>query len=161
MLSQEQLNNLTQSCIAAVASERTTGCPADLTVPQWVLESGWGKHLPPGSNNPFGIKAVGDQPFVSVMTTEYIHGTATQIEQRFRAYPTLKDAFDAHGSLIATGAPYGAVFEQYESDQNILTFIRGVASHYATDPNYATEVINILLMTPVQQALQTARKSEQ
>lgn len=157
MLSPEQLNNLIQACTAAVVSEGITGCPADLTIPQWAQESGWGMHMPPASNNPFGIKALAGQPSVTIMTPEFLHGTATHIPQAFRVFPTLKDAFDHHGSLIATGAPYGRAFEQYEKDKNILGLIRGIAPHYATDPNYASKLMAFLLMPVVQTELKVAR----
>ena len=45
---------------AAVASRRKWTVPASITIAQWAVESAWGASMPPGSNNPFGIKAVGD-----------------------------------------------------------------------------------------------------
>lgn len=143
-----------------MGSEATTGCPAELTIAQWALESGWGLHMPPTSNNPFGIKAVGDQPFVEVPTREVFHGTSTIIDQKFRAFPTLKDAFDQHGLLITTGAAFGAAFDRYEKDHDIMALVRGVAAHYATDPKYAQLLIGIITEPVVQGALSAARKAE-
>src|SRR5437762_5869262 len=40
---------------AAVTSERSTGCPAELPAAQCILETGWLKHAP--GNNCFGIKS--------------------------------------------------------------------------------------------------------
>ena len=45
---------------AAVASRRRWTVPASVTVAQWAVESAWGGSMPPGSNNPFGIKAIGE-----------------------------------------------------------------------------------------------------
>ncbi|WP_369693039.1 glucosaminidase domain-containing protein [Komagataeibacter diospyri] len=42
--------------------------PASITIAQWMLESGFGQHMPPHFNNPFGIKAARDRNFV--MTPE-------------------------------------------------------------------------------------------
>src|SRR3954451_14996587 len=42
---------------AAIVSHRRWNVPASVTLAQWVVESAWGASMPPGSNNPFGIKA--------------------------------------------------------------------------------------------------------
>lgn len=159
MLSSVEIKNLNQASTAAVASEKTTGCPAELTVCQWAQESGWGMHVPGNSNNPFGIKAKLEEPFIAVMTPEHLHGTDTRMIQNFRVFPTLKDAFDYHGSLIATGAPYGKAFEEYERTKDIVQLIKGIAPHYATDPNYAKELLAFLTMPMVTNAIAEARKS--
>ena len=45
---------------AATASRLRWSVPASVTLAQWVVESAWGAAVPPGSNNPFGIKAIGE-----------------------------------------------------------------------------------------------------
>jgi flagellum-specific peptidoglycan hydrolase FlgJ len=55
---------------AAQASQRNTGIPAAITLAQYALESGYGRHMPTGSNNPFGIKAKPGEPFVEQDTWE-------------------------------------------------------------------------------------------
>src|SRR5438477_8715451 len=52
-----QKANLRLIAEAAVASERSTGCPAELQAAQCILETGWLKHAP--GNNCFGIKSYG------------------------------------------------------------------------------------------------------
>lgn len=153
----QELQNLADACKAAVASQKITGCPADLTVPQWILESGWGLRMPPGSNNPFGIKALPGQPSVAVPTQEFVDGVEGTYLQNFRAFDSLTDAFNSHGLLIATGKPYQAAFAQYEQDHNIVTLIKGVAARYATAPTYATQLLTLLQEKPVQQALVFAK----
>jgi len=65
-------NTLPPDIIAAAqSSQQKWGIPASVTIAQWALESGWGKYMPPDSNNPFGIKAVDQEPFVSASTQEY------------------------------------------------------------------------------------------
>src|ERR1700739_4424630 len=59
---------------AAVTSRRKWTVPAWWTVAQWAVESAWGASMPPGSNNPFGIKATGEQPAVDSPTREVING---------------------------------------------------------------------------------------
>ena len=157
MPTQQQVKNLQQACTAAVASERSTGCPTELTVPQWVVESRWGLNEPAGSNNPFGIKARPGEPSVTSETTEFINGTATQVLQDFRVYPSLLDAFNAHGLLITTGFPYQAAFEQYEKDHNVVELIKGIAVRYSTSPVYATTLLEILQEKVVQAGIASAR----
>ncbi len=157
-LTQEQTNNLTLACSASVAAERTTGCPAELTVAQWALESGWGKHVPPESNNPFGIKARPGEPRIEATTLEVIHGKPTVIRAGFRKFDSLLQAFEQHGMLIATGAPYGAAFEQWEKDKDLPGLISGVARRYATDPHYSEELLGVIRMPVVVAALATMRK---
>ena len=53
---------------AARSAQAKWRVPASVSIAQYALESGWGKHIPPGSNNPFGIKALADQPHVTVAT---------------------------------------------------------------------------------------------
>src|SRR5579872_7370119 len=50
-----QRTKLRQIAQAAVASERATGCPAELQAAQCILETGWLSHAP--GNNCFGIKS--------------------------------------------------------------------------------------------------------
>ena len=45
-------------------------CPPRSPSAQWAVESAWGASMPPGSNNPFGIKAAGGQPAVESLTRE-------------------------------------------------------------------------------------------
>ena len=55
---------------AAREAQRKWKIPASISLAQWALESGWGRHMPPGSNNPFGMKARPGDPFVTVRTRE-------------------------------------------------------------------------------------------
>ena len=41
---------------------------------RWMVESAWGASMPPGSNNPFGIKATFMQPAVESATREVEDG---------------------------------------------------------------------------------------
>ncbi len=50
------------------------------SIAQFALESGWGAHMPPGSNNPFGVKDFHNADAVWAMTTEVIGGRAIREE---------------------------------------------------------------------------------
>lgn len=118
---------------AAVASRLKWTVPASVTVAQWAVESAWGAAMPPGSNNPFGIKAVGDQPAVESPTREVIDGESITVTARFRLFTSLGQAFDEHGRLLATVPAYKEVMKQVANPEAFADALTGV---YATDPNY-------------------------
>ena len=120
---------------AAVASKLKWSVPASVTMAQWAVESAWGASMPPGSNNPFGIKAVAGQPAVDSMTREVESGQSVMKTQPFRKFDSIAEAFDLHGKLLATGAPYKKAMALKDDPDAFADALTGV---YATDPNYGT-----------------------
>lgn len=118
---------------AARAAQAKWKIPASISIAQYGLESGWGAHMPPESNNPFGIKAVGARPSVTVGTTEYIHGNAVRIPQAFAVFPSLAAAFDLHAQLLATSGHYALARAALP---DVYAFANALTGVYATDPNY-------------------------
>ena len=155
MLNQQQLSFLEMAAAAAV---KESGLPPELTVAQAILESGWGAHAP--GNNIWGIKARPGEPYTRKTTTEFIHGQEVHLEQDFESFPTLADAFARHNQLIQSAAPYRAAIEQYQAGGDVPTLIRGVAAHYATDPNYADKILALSSRADVQAAIAQARNAQ-
>jgi hypothetical protein len=120
---------------AAQASHTTWKIPASVTLAQWAIESNWGRAMPKGSNNPFGIKAVGNQPYVEAHTREVINGKDVTIVARFRAFDSMNDAFDQHGRLLATAKPYAHARTVVDNPDAFADALTGV---YATDPRYGS-----------------------
>ena len=118
---------------AATASRMRWNVPASVTLAQWVVESAWGAAMPPDSNNPFGIKAVGDQPAVESPTREVIDGASVTVTARFRKFGSLAEAFDQHGKLLATAAVYKPAMAEAQDPDAFADALTGV---YATDPQY-------------------------
>ncbi len=118
---------------AAIASELRWNVPASVTLAQWIVESAWGAAMPPDSNNPFGIKALPTQPGVDSGTREVVDGNVIQTTARFRKFDSLAEAFDLHGKLLATAAPYEAAMRVAKDPDGFADALTGV---YATDPNY-------------------------
>ncbi len=118
---------------AAIASKRRWNVPACITLAQWVVESAWGAAMPPGSNNPFGIKAVAGQDAVESLTREVRNGQSQMEQARFRRFETLTDAFDQHGKLLATSQYYKAAMQLTADPDAFADALTGV---YATDPKY-------------------------
>lgn len=118
---------------AAIASRKRWTVPASVTVAQWAVESAWGASEPPGSNNPFGIKATGDQLAVESPTREVVDGQNVTVTARFRMFGSLAQAFDEHGRLLATAPVYKDAMKQADNPEAFADALTGV---YATDPNY-------------------------
>lgn len=112
--------------------------PPSVDIAQWEIESGWGEHMPAGSNNPFGIKALKGQPSVTAMTTEYVGGRFIRVPQPFRKYASLSEAFIDHSRLLATAAPYAAARARLP---DVRAFVVEMAKRYATDPGYAGKIL--------------------
>lgn len=118
---------------AAQAAERKYGVPASVTLGQYGLESGWGKHMPRGSNNPFGIKAKAGEPFVMARTREEdANGNSYYTMAKFRKFNSIDEAIDAHGRLLA-GRRYAGARARLPSVDGYADGLTGV---YATDHHY-------------------------
>ena len=126
---------------AAQASQAKWQVPAAVSLAQWAVESNWGKSMPPGSNNPFGIKAVSGQPFVECSTREVIKGQSVTVTARFRKFESIADAFDQHGRLLGTAAPYRRAREMRDDPDAFADALTGV---YATDPEYGTVLKRVM-----------------
>ncbi|HZT32762.1 MAG TPA: glucosaminidase domain-containing protein [Bryobacteraceae bacterium] len=145
------------ACIA-VALEAQTGCPAQLLISQWALESQWGAK-PAGNFNFFGIKhASRHAKCCTVTTREVINGKSVVQDLEFADYDSLEDSCRDYAWLITQGAPYRAAWERYQSDHDLHTLIAAVAGTYATDPNYARLAAAIAGQTNVAQAVAAARQ---
>jgi peptidoglycan hydrolase-like protein with peptidoglycan-binding domain len=134
---------LTADVIAAAeAAQHKWGVPASVTLAQFILESGAGRHMPQGSNNPFGIKARTGEPSVAAPTHEVIGGRSVAITANFRKYTSFAEAFDAHARLLATGKPYIAAMRVKDDPNRFADALTGV---YATDPQYGSKLRSIML----------------
>lgn len=156
MASTEQLGWLNSvAAPAAVASEKQTGCPGELTLSQAIFESGWGKRCP--GNNCFGIKV--DQHGSGtqyILTHEYINGSYIEEPLTFEAYATLADCFADHARLIQSGV-YAPAWQRYLISHDLDAYIREVCRLYATDPNYFQQIDAEAHSDTVKNALQSAR----
>lgn len=125
---------------AAQDSEGASGIPASVTIAQWAVESGWGAHCT-GTFNYFGIKAAADQPATACTTHEVVNGQRVAITALFANYLSMADAFTAHANLLAVEPQY-ATARDYLPDAE--AFVMAMAPVYATDPNYAKLILEIM-----------------
>lgn len=155
MLTAEQQEALGEIAQASVEAENITGCPAELSAAQCILESGWLKHCP--GNNCFGIKKTDDSAVYAV-THEFLSGRWIEIKSAFEAYPSLMMCFTAHARLIQ-GGRYSDAWRAYEEDphHDLDRLIRGISSIYATDPEYVLKILRLAHDPHVTAAIQCWR----
>lgn len=127
---------------AAQKAQACWGVPASISIAQWVLESGSGKHMPPGSNNPFGIKAAAGQAAVYVTTREETKDhRSIYIKAGFRKFASMAEAFDEHGKLLATHPAYSLAQSRTNDPDG---YADALTHHYATDSLYGTLLKSIM-----------------
>lgn len=124
----------------ALAAYYNTGVLPSLTLAQAILESGWGKASI--GNNLFGIKAndawTGKKKLVK--TAEYKGGEKYYIDAWFRDYDSIEESVLDHGKLLT-----GQRYEKVRVAKNYIEACTQLqAAGYATDPNYAKSLINLI-----------------
>lgn len=107
---------------------------------QWALESGWGKHTS-GRNNFFGIKGVEGQGSL-VKTTEFYGGMEVKVNAWFKNFPSLYESVDDLVSKWYKDYKGYKGVNRASSPEECCRLL--VKEGYATDPTYATKLINIL-----------------
>jgi len=126
---------------AALACSRLSGFPAGITVAQAALESRWGNSgLSCQGHNYFGIKAHGNGPLIQMPTTEVREGKLVRCAARFARYDSMQTCFADRDHLIRT---LGCYADARASAADPEAFLRALAKHWATDPDYAEKVLAI------------------
>ena len=126
---------------AARAADARWRIPASVSLAQWALESGWGRHMPPGSNNPFGVKARPGDAAAAAETREVIDGRDETILARFRVFASLDEAFDDHARLLATAPAYAPARACLP---DVKAFCAALTGRYATDPQYGDRLAAVI-----------------
>src|ERR1039457_87760 len=118
----------------AVRLEQETGCPAQLLIAQWAIESKWGEK-PVGHANYFGVKrAARHTKWCTVTTREVINGKSVVENLEFADYDSLEDSCADYAWLITQGVPYHGAWERYQGDHELHGLISAVASPYGLRP---------------------------
>jgi hypothetical protein len=120
----------------AVKKMQEHGIPASITLAQGILESGAGNsELAKKSNNHFGIKC-------HDWTGERVYHDDDIKDDCFRKYASPEESFEDH-SLFLKRPRYAGLYELEITDYK--GWANGLKQcGYATDPNYATRLINLI-----------------
>lgn len=133
---------------AKQASERLGVHPAVL-IAQAALETDWGRKIIRHENgqtsfNLFNIKTGSswNKDSVTVKTLEYKNGIVNKERAAFRSYDSFAESFEDYVKLLKNNSRYDLAVQ---SSANPKKFLQGLqAGGYATDPNYAKKILNIL-----------------
>lgn len=129
--------------------ESETGISARLMIAQSALETGWGQKPivnKDGSSsfNLFGIKAnaAWAGPKAEVLTTEFYDGLPIKQRAEFRSYGSYTESFRDYAQFLQSNPRYEPALAQRDDP---IEFARALqSSGYATDPNYADKIEDIL-----------------
>lgn len=124
---------------------------ASVTIAQAIHESGWGTSKKMvAANALFGVKVGKGAKFGKAWhgaayktgTTEYYDGkTATKITDFFRQYDSVEDSICDYMDLICNSKRYVGALNCKTPEESIRAIVSG---GYATGPQYATAIINII-----------------
>ena len=127
----------------AMEAQHRYGVPAAVTIAQAIDESGWGQsQLAAQDHNLFGIKGVGPAGSVPLPTQEYVNGQPVSTSASFRVYHNVTESIDDHGRLLADSGYYQQAMAHRQDPNEFAKALTGV---YATDPNYGSNLISLML----------------
>ena len=126
----------------AIEGWRKYGVLPSVTVAQAIIESGWGRSgLSTEAHNLFGIKGSYNGQSVVMRTREVYGGRSVYVNANFRAYPNNSASVEEHGNFLYSNSRYRNLL----GDRDNASVARKLrADGYATDPNYANAIINMV-----------------
>lgn len=129
---------------AAIAQMQQSGIPASITLAQACLESGFGTStLATSGNNHFGIKCH-DYSGRKMYVDDDVK------DDCFRVYDKVEDSFQDHSDFLRYRSRYSFLFDLDPTDYKGWAY--GLkAAGYATDPQYATRLIDLIERYNLQQ----------
>lgn len=138
----------------ALRIQAMTGLPAGMILAQAALESAWGTSgLAQRSKNLFGIKDFNpDQPnplYSSALypTQEFVSGQWVTIQAAFRQYATWLDSLQDYADFIFGNPRYCPALRVRNQATAYMHQLQECG--YATDPAYASSVIDVYLFSGV------------
>ena len=138
----------------AQAAAARLGVDPQVLIAQSALETGWGRHLPSDAEgrpslNLFGIKANGgwEGGRAVASTLEYEDGAMVQKREAFRAYDSIRAAFDDYVDFLTSNPRYAGALEHAGDSERFVQELQKAG--YATDPAYADKILSILRTGPL------------
>ncbi len=126
---------------SARKANESWGVPISVLIAQSAQETGWGVHVT--DNAYFGIKGKSPSGDSTTFTThEVVNGKSVKIDDSFRAYKDIDEAADDYGRFLAENPRYDGCFLYKDKPEKFVAAL--AAAGYATDPLYATKLLNII-----------------
>lgn len=118
-----------------------------ITIAQACLESDYGQSaLAQKYNNLFGVKGSNPNTSAVLETKEYVKGKWITVKARFQIYDSYEASIRAHARLFQNGTSWNA--NQYQhvlASKNYKQQAKAlVTDGYATDPDYASKLTNLI-----------------
>lgn len=123
---------------AAERASSATGIDTSTILGQWGLETGWGQHVIPGTNNLGNIKTKSGGSAPGVSATDNQLGTSSN----YQSFPSLNDFADHYSNLINSNYK-GAANTGSDAQATAQALAQG---GYAQDPQYAQKLVNATQM---------------
>lgn len=135
--------------VAPVAQkvDKGTKLLPSITIAQACLESNYGQSdLAQKYNNLFGVKGTSKTTSAVMTTKEYTNGKWVTVKARFQIYDSYEASIRAHNRLFQEGTTWNK--NQYKDVLNAKNYSEQakalVTDGYATDPDYATKLTNLI-----------------
>lgn len=118
-----------------------------ITIAQACLESNYGQSdLSQKYNNLFGVKGTNPNTSAVMTTKEYVKDKWVTVKARFQIYDSYEASIRAHARLFQNGTTWN--HDQYKhvlASKDYKTQAKAlVTDGYATDPDYADKLINLI-----------------
>lgn len=129
----------------AVQIARQRGLYASMMIAQASLESGWSSSLlATSAHNLFGVKWSGSGAYVKMNTNEYYGGKNHVVSAKFQKYSSYTESLNNYANLIIGHFPNSTIGRAGSVKQATINLAHGVYGTYATDPNYAASLQNLI-----------------
>lgn len=117
-----------------------------VSIAQAILESNWGRSkLAKEANNLFGIKGDYKGESMTVKTKEWDGSKMIDVDAGFRKYPSWNESIEDHGTFFTSTDWRKNNYKNVIGETNYKDMAKALNdSGYATDPAYATKLINIV-----------------
>lgn len=129
----------------AMQAQAEMGIPWQVILAQFGLESGYGRFVPTGSNNAFGVTADGETDPTKYVEADTVEGSGLGRRRKFRKYASYADSFKDHNKILLSSIYRDAMSYNDDPYQYLaMVWVGNVTSGYATDPYYVEKVAAII-----------------
>jgi peptidoglycan hydrolase-like protein with peptidoglycan-binding domain len=147
---------------AAAKISQETGMSKELILAQAAQETGWGEHVLPGTNNIFNVKASADWtgPTKTFNVWEIENGKKVWKDQSFRVYGSVEEALRDRVKFLEENPRYAkaGLFDAGTKGNLEKEAAALQKAGYATDPNYAKQLVAVYNGSTMQHAVQHAQE---